>query len=145
MPETKPLTDEFFAGNFNTALTPENERRFAAWATGQSLRRGRDVLADSRNYDIRGYWLNGGWNDSGTGHMPDTYKKPNHPTFSNESIYHGTPSPYGTPWEGGSWGEGTFTPSLHMLARTHNWDDLAAYMKLVEPGVVLVPPLKRSR
>ena len=26
-------------------------------------------------------------------HLPDTYKKPNHPTFSNESIYHNDKTP----------------------------------------------------
>lgn len=40
-------------------------------------------------------------------HFPDTYKLPNHPTFSNESIYSRGPV------MGGSWiNDSTFTPSV---------------------------------
>lgn len=38
--------------------------------------------------------------------MTDEFKKPNHPTFSNESIYNGVDGKYG-----GVWGENSFTPS----------------------------------
>lgn len=135
------IDDRYFASNFNTALSPENDAKFNRWLAAQSAQRGRDLSGDTTDYDLRGYWLNGGWKDTGTGHMPDTYKKPNHPTFSIESIYHGTPSPFGTQWQGGQWREGTYQPSQHMLQHTHNWEALQQYMASVEPGVRLVPPL----
>lgn len=41
------------------------------------------------DYDLQGYWLNNNKQfplmDQ---HLPDTYKKPNHPTFSIESQYY---------------------------------------------------------
>jgi hypothetical protein len=39
------------------------------------------------DYDLRGAFKAGLTPDPKTGHWPDTFKKPNHPTFSNESIY----------------------------------------------------------
>jgi len=39
------------------------------------------------DYDFPGAYKAGVQPDPMTGHWPDTYKKPNHPTFSEESIY----------------------------------------------------------
>jgi cell wall-associated NlpC family hydrolase len=39
------------------------------------------------DYDLRGAFTSGLTPDPETGHWPDTYKKPNHPTFSNQSKY----------------------------------------------------------
>ena len=44
-----------------------------------------------------------------SGHLPDTFKKPNHPTFSHESTY-SNPLNHGGSWEGDN-----FTPSEHNL------------------------------
>ena len=42
-------------------------------------------------------------------HLPDTYKKQNHPTFSNESIYHNDKTPGGY-WDRDTKGRDRFTP-----------------------------------
>src|SRR6266849_6500039 len=78
-------------GNYDTQLTPEQETTY-----GQ--RYGSDAAND---YDMRGYFkANPDVMPNAEGqHYPDTYKKPNHPTFSDESIYHGQAGN-----QGGTWG-----------------------------------------
>lgn len=121
---------------FDTQLSDENETRFNNWLKTVSANRGRDVSKDLTDYDLRGYWLNGGFKDTtGQGHMPDTYKKPNHPTFSDESIYHD-----GRNYIGGSWkGDTAFVPGLTNL-RFHGADNLKRYFNRAEPGVNLILP-----
>ncbi len=78
--------------SFDTALTPQEEVRFQAWKQ-------RYAPKDSgEDYDLRGAFKANLKPDPQTGHWPDTFKKPNHPTFSNESKY----AQFGTPgrWEG---------------------------------------------
>lgn len=66
---------------------------------------------DKAGYDYEAYFTNN-YEDairqlSNLQHFPDTYKLPNHPTFSNESIYSRGPM------MGGSWvNDTTFTPSV---------------------------------
>ena len=128
---------------FNTELTEQEAAAYAQWATGESKSRGRDVLMDENDYDLRGYWKNEGSKPQG-GHMTDTYKKPNHPTFSNESMYNNALDDAGTPYIGGAWGnEGgmdTYTPSERMLNDTHGAQRLQQYFKQREPGVQLILP-----
>jgi hypothetical protein len=144
------MGDLIWKKSYNTKLSPQDEVKFQAWVAEQSKARGRDMSNDDIDYDLRGYWLNGGYKAKADGHMPDTYKKPNHPTFSNESKYHGVPDPLGGKFTGGSW-EGndksgwTFKPTLHMLNNTHQLEDLKRYMAKYEKGVKLVlPPPYRS-
>lgn len=66
---------------FNTKLSPEQEAGFAAW-------KAKYAPKDSGyDYDLRGAYAAGVTPDPKTGHWPDTFKKPNHPTFSDESKY----------------------------------------------------------
>lgn len=66
---------------YNTTLTPEQEQEFAAWKQKQAP-------SDSgEDYDLRGAFKAGVVPDPKSGHWPDQFKKPNHPTFSNESQY----------------------------------------------------------
>ena len=67
------------------------------------------------DYDLRGYWLQ---NQSfpKQGHLPDTFKKPNHITFSTHSQYSNGDT------QGGQWqqlpdGSWTFTPSAYNLTQ----------------------------
>lgn len=71
-------------------------------------------------------------------HYPDTYKLPNHMTFSDESIYHGGEN------QGGHWGtddkgRDTFTPGPTNL-QNHSIEEMQDYFKRVEPNGVLIPP-----
>lgn len=136
------VDDDYFKNNFNTKLDSMNERAFNDWAAMRSEQHGRDVLQDLHDYDLRGYWLSEGYKDTegGTKHGPDTFKKPNHPTFSNESIYHGEMSPFNKPWEGGRWGKDSYTPSKTMLEHTHDKLFLANYFRTREPKIKLVFP-----
>lgn len=74
------------ADPFETKLTPEQELKFQEW---KAIYAPRDTGAD---YDLRGAFLAGvkpAGPEAGKdqGHFPDTFKKPNHPTFSVESQY----------------------------------------------------------
>lgn len=111
LPDTQDLS-----GQFNTPLSKEEERAFLKWAG--------DRVGDLRDYDLKGAWKAG---FRSKGHLPDTFKKPNHPTFSEESMY----SQPGM--AGGSWGDKTFSPSQTNL-RTYPAGDLQAYLDEVEPG-----------
>lgn len=65
---------------YTTELTKGGEQAFQRWHDKTSPQ-------DSGNdYDLRGAFADGTDRD-GRGHLPDTYKKPNHETFSDESVY----------------------------------------------------------
>lgn len=68
------------ADKYDTKLSPEEESKFQAWKkTNAPNDSGED-------YDLRGAYKEG-LKPAENGHWPDTYKKPNHPTFSNQSKY----------------------------------------------------------
>ena len=135
---TDPTTD--FTDKYNTQLTPEQETKFQDWV--QTL---PENQRSTRDYDLRGYFLaglNGDeniklYNRGKDEHFLDRYKKPNHPTFSDESIYHGVDGFTGGHWE--NWGRGKvgFVPS-----NNHMMDEyaLANYFKEVEPRAFLYDP-----
>lgn len=52
--------DQHFADNYNTTLSDENQTRFNNWVAQESQRMGRDISQDMADYDLKGYWLNGG-------------------------------------------------------------------------------------
>ena len=67
--------------DYNTDLGPDE----AAFQADKA----RDNPNDSGvDYDLRGAWKAGSQRAPGSGgHMADTFKKPNHPTFSDQSKY----------------------------------------------------------
>lgn len=80
-----------YSDKFNTQLTEDEEKQYQAWA--KQIGHERDVY----DYDLRGAWKAGAA-QAENGHFPDTFKKPNHPTFSVESKYHD-----GKKYVGGRW------------------------------------------
>ncbi len=66
---------------FDTRLSAQEEQSFATWKNQYAP---QDSGAD---YDLRGAFKAGLVPDAATGHWPDTFKKPNHPTFSDQSMY----------------------------------------------------------
>jgi hypothetical protein len=72
-------------------------------------------------------------------HYPDTYKLPNHMTFSDESMYHGQNGEQGGHWDKGEGDTWSFTPGPSNL-KYHTMDELKDYFKRVEPGNTLNPP-----
>ena len=135
--------DKFFQQGFNTSLTPKEEKAFRTWAVQNK----RDPDMETIDYDLRGFWKNG--NDfAANGHGSDLYKKPNHPTFSVESQWHGTPTSDGGTYVGGRWvspdeisgRRGMFIPSQEMLNTTHPKAWLEDYMQKREPDYDLGVP-----
>ena len=88
-------------GWYGTGLAPEQEAAYRLWVTTLPER-----LRSDYDYDLRGAWLAGDRPD-GEGHMTDRWKKPWHPTFSEESVY-SRPGVQGGRWEGE-----TFVPSAY--------------------------------
>lgn len=134
----KPLTydgaDTFepkdFTNEYNTKLSSEEEKEFQKWAKEQG--RERDLF----DYDLRGAWKemqSGSMQEDDRGHLGDKYKKPNHPTFSNQSIYSNDQN-IGGKWEERG-GQTVFTPG-RKLSKAEA-DFLQRYFAEVEPGVVL--------
>ena len=123
-----------YTDRYNTKLSDDDEAEYQKFAGEHKKKTGRDLSKDDYDYDTRGWWKSGGAT-ADNGHGPDTYKKPNHPTFSDESVYHGKDGS-----EGGKWskkdGRDKFTPGK---SNRQHWkpDDLKRYFQEREPDVDL--------
>jgi|KBSMisStaDraftv2_1062788.scaffolds.fasta_scaffold164462_2 hypothetical protein len=126
-----------FTDRYNTPLDPQNEVLYQAWLRDQSQAAGRDMSNDAYNYDMRGAFL-GGAGRADNNHWPDTFKKPNHPSFSSQSMYHGADGHMGGQWEGqdGIW---RFTPGPTNL-QLHGPGGLQQYFQQSDPDVQLNIP-----
>lgn len=80
--------------NYTTYLSSKEKKAFNTWVAQQ--REAGNILPEDtfEDYDMQGFWKNEVLNNTDYAtataetHFPDKYKKPNHPTFSNESIYY---------------------------------------------------------
>lgn len=80
-------------GHYNTFLQPDEEAAFRKW-------KAQYAPNDSgEDYDLRGAFK-AGLQPGADGHWPDTFKKPNHPTFSDQSIYAKEQPQLAGHWEG---------------------------------------------
>tara|TARA_R110000868_G_C10558368_1_gene736635 strand:+ start:120 stop:578 length:459 start_codon:yes stop_codon:yes gene_type:complete len=121
-----------FTQTHNTPLAPKEEKAFMKWAQKAGK------LRDLYDYDLRGFWKSGAAT-ADNGHGTDVYKKPNHPTFSDQSQYH-TPDTPGGSWTQTPQGQTMFTPSPYNLQNMPA-PALQQYFKQVEPDVMLnLPP-----
>ena len=84
---------------FDTPINPAQEGDFLKWKQQYA------PYDSGHDYDLRGAFQAGITPDSNTGHWPDTFKKPNHPTFSDQSIYSSL-----TGTKPGSWQGENYTP-----------------------------------
>jgi hypothetical protein len=97
LPEQDP--EMMYTDRFNTGLSEKEQKDFNQWAAEESKRQGRDILMDKGAYDVQGFWKSGDYKKMDQdNHGTDTWKKPNHPTFSNQSRYHGMDGFYGGNW-----------------------------------------------
>ena len=97
LPEQDP--EMMYTDRFNTSLNEEESNAFNDWVAEESKRQGRDIMMDKGAYDIQGFWKSGDYKKMDQdNHGTDTWKKPNHPTFSNQSKYHGVDGFYGGNW-----------------------------------------------
>ena len=145
-----PPQREDFTNKFNTALPPEQETKFQAWMKDRKNAVGGLVANDLADYDVRGRWQQleamspeeKAKAEAPGAHGPDTWKKPSHITFSNESKYHGIEG-----HEGGTWGkegdQDTFTPGPSNL-KIHGQENLQKYFTEREPGIKLQTPGPRG-
>lgn len=117
---------------YDTSLTPAEERKYRAWAIRQNR------LNDTTDYDLRGAWK-GNALAASNGHLPDTYKKPNHPTFSQESQY-STPDQTGGQWVQAPSGKWVFMASPWNL-NNMGPNALGDYFNRVEPDSSLLLPI----
>jgi len=124
------LTDQY-----NTPIPKEKQKAFDDWIIQTTRKQGRNPLNDRYDYDVNGFFLSGAA-QAANGHGSDQFKKPNHPTFSNESIYHGVDGNYGGKWidQGG---KSYFSPSDTNLVH-YPKDALQGYFKTTEPDVKLL-------
>lgn len=96
---------------YDTQLTGNEEADFYKWKQQYAP---NDSGLD---YDLRGAFKAGIKPNPKTGHWPDTYKKPNHPTFSVESKY-----AKDAPDKAGKWSGETYIPAKAM-SRTDTFSD----------------------
>lgn len=97
--DDKPAPIDFKIGTkgsgYNTPLTAKEVIEFDKW-------KAKFAPKDSgKDYDLRGAFKAG--LKPTNGHWPDTFKKPNHPTFSRESVYADETA--------GTWDGDTFVPA----------------------------------
>lgn len=90
---------------------------------------------DSYDYDMQGWYkANPGADPKAKGvHYPDTFKKPNHPTFSNQSQYNGQDGNQGGSWNKQQDGSFAFQPGATNL-QNFEPQELQDYFSKVEPG-----------
>lgn len=124
-----------FTNRFNSRLTPEQESAFTQWMWNASQKLNRSLWRDLYDYDLRGFYASGGQLDGG--HLPDTFKKPNHPTFSNESMYSGSNGYTGGTWQEGPDGKWLYVPSGTNVLM-HGVSGLRDYFVSREPDSLLV-------
>lgn len=88
---------------FDTKLTPEEEIQYQQWR--RTLPKPLQYEGD---YDLRGYWKDPETKKEAVegDHFIDKYKKPNHPTFSNESQY----AVGENAEKAGHWSDGVYIP-----------------------------------
>ena len=133
MAEKHPMSDpehEFWKQNFNTPIPANSQKEFEKWLTPKRAK-------DYQDYDVQGFFLSGA-GTSANGHGTDLFKKPNHPTFSNESMYH-SPGIY----EGGTWGKGVFNATPHNV-NMHGEEGLKNYFKTREKDINLNLPTPQN-
>jgi hypothetical protein len=129
-------------GHFSPNTTPLDDMNdylnYLKWAHAG----GKNTAEEEHDYDLRGYYKAGGQlaPAGSQSHLPDTFKKPNHPTFSDESKYSGPGN------EGGHWitdKKGNYVGFQAGAGNLqyHSPQDMQDYFDKYEPGIQLhFPP-----
>jgi len=139
--KTPRQMDESMSRNYETKLLPEQMPAFQAYVENLAVLQGRpvpDVLRDVHDYDLQGAFLSGLQPDD-RGHLQDTYKKPNHPTFSDQSRYNGIDGNQGGVWDQVN-GADRFRAGMTNVQNMGGANGLRQYFNQYEPGVRLVLP-----
>ena len=123
---------------YNTPLNEEERKGLYEWLMELSMQEGRNAFSDLNDYDMAGAYKSGQNEQGGNGHFADTFKKPNHPTFSDESQYNGVDGYYGGRWseDNGVW---SFSPSSWNLENLPA-EEMKRYFAENDPEARLVLP-----
>lgn len=113
-----------YTDKYNTPLPEEKKDLYELW-----LKAFPEHQRGTYDYDMTGAFL-GGVKSGEDGHLPDTYKKPNHPTFSVDSQYHNSDGNYGGQWLELADGDWLFVPSQTNWQLNGDW--LEDYFKMAE-------------
>lgn len=128
-----PVQATPIAAPYTTQLNPADEARYQVWRAMLPQQ-----LQYEGDYDLRGAYSDG-LKPSDNAHFNDKYKKPNHPTFSDQSMY-STPQNPGGSWIGTDSTGYTFNASPANLVH-QTPDDLLNYFQANEPdSKVVLPP-----
>ncbi len=122
------MTDQY-----NTQLSPDEEPAYQQWKASLP-----ENLQNENNYDLRGAFKANA-EKSANDHLPDDFKKPNHPTFSTQSKYHGVDGYEGGEWQSNGDDRWTFKASPTNV-QMHGRAGLQSYFGRVEPGNMLSLP-----
>ena len=124
-----------FSNRYNTKLTPQEEVLFREYVAKHPDKINPN---DAYDYDVKGAWkalIAGDIEHDERGHLTDQFKKPNHPTFSGESMYDGVDGHVGGSWYNDGKGMSAyFAPLSHL----YNMEDLADYFNRVERDTNLI-------
>ncbi len=135
MQQVDPLD---YSAKYNTPIPPEKQAAFDNWVAQRTKQTGKNPLGDKYDYDVQGYWLSGAATDA-RGHGTDLFKKPNHPTFSDESKYNGVNGLTGGSWINPPGGGSFYQPSATNI-NLHGIQNLKRYFQQVEPETQLLAP-----
>ena len=95
-----------------TKLNPAQDSVYTAWKSRLPTN-----LQYEGNYDLKRLWMeNPGTRPTANMHFPDKYKLPNHPTFSNESMYFNPSNQY----IAGQWKETDSSGIIHHIILSLN-------------------------
>ena len=122
------------SSKYDTKLEPAMEKQYQEWLTTLP-----ENQRSTKDYDLRGYFLAGMmgdpeiqlYNRGKDQHFIDRYKKPNHPTFSDLSMYHNQDGFVGGHWTDLGNGKWTFEAGP---TNTYSKSELAKYMAEAEAG-----------
>ena len=131
-----------YSDQYNTQLTPQQEAQYQQWLQLQSALNHRDMSRDNYDYDMRGAFASGA-TQAANAHWPDTFKKPNHPSFSDQSQYNGVNGASGGTWSQDPNGVDPFTPGPTNI-QMHGVQGLQSYFQTRDPTVQLMIPTQAS-
>ncbi len=108
---------------YDTPIPPERQQEYEKYKSQLP-----PPLQSTQDYDLQGAFLAGAVPDA-NGHMTDKFKKPNHPTFSNQSEYSTPQTPGGT-WAGPN--QDQYVPNEKPKAP---WDLVDNTVSLLAPAI----------
>ncbi len=118
--------------NYQTQLNGPEELAYQLWKATLPPN-----LQNESDYDLRGaYKANA--QSAKNGHLPDTFKKPNHMTFSTESQY-STPQQQGGTWADAGDNRWAFWASPQNVSQ-HSIPEMSAYFQQYEPDSTVIFP-----